>query len=142
MDSIFFKYAASKHVIGIGTGRTMHDLSQYLAHDKTYICSSTQSMIFLDKFSKSDIMNHSKVDIYFDSADYYDEEGNLVKGGGGAMTQERLLMDMAGNTIIIVQKSKKIINFKNIPIPVEIIKPSLGYIQNVLDDKGLKHQLR
>lgn len=142
MEGIFNKYAKDKDIIGIGTGKTMEEFSVYLPLTKVYIPTSTQSQMLMGANPIGLTMNHKKIDIYFDSADYYNERGDLIKGGGGALTQEKLMCDMAEQTVIIVRKHKFVDKFEKLFVPIEIVKPSYGYIVGILENKGLLYKLR
>ena len=60
-----------------------------------------------------------KIDVVFDGADQIDEQKNLVKGGGGALLRENILINAAKKVVITADKSKFVKNF-NRPIPIEV----------------------
>lgn len=142
MENIFNRYAGSKRVVGIGTGRTMEQLGEILPYDRTYICTSHQTALFLSGRPVQSAMNFQRADVYFDSTDFYDGRGNLIKGGAGGLTQEKLLVEMSDAVIIIADKSKYAEEFTNILVPVEIVPPSLSYFTGLLDRRPLGYRLR
>jgi len=139
---IFDKYILDDNIIGIGTGKTMRQFAKNLPNDKKYVPTSLQAELFLENKPIISSMNCSHIDIYFDSADYYNDRGDLIKGGGGALTQEKLLMGISTKAVIMVQKKKHVSNFEGLMIPLEIIRPSYGYVSALLDTLGFRHELR
>lgn len=142
MTGIFKKYTKDSTLVGIGMGKTMRTFSTVLTDSFTYVPSSNQTTQFLVGKITADIQNLSYVDIYFDSADYYDKNGNLIKGGGGALTKEKLLLKMANRAVILVDKSKMKKTFNNILVPIEILKESYMYFMKILKEHKLKGQIR
>lgn len=128
--------------IGIGMGRTMRNFSKILPDGYAYYPASNQTSIFLREKIVLPLQNTSAVDVYFDSADVYDASGNLIKGGGGAFTLEKLLMKMAKTTVIVVHKEKRLETLKGQTVPVEILKDSRGYFIDILKKYNLKGELR
>ncbi|KAI5175593.1 ribose 5-phosphate isomerase A, partial [Pancytospora epiphaga] len=129
-------------MVGIGSGTTMRKFSKYLTQDKTYVASSIQAEMFLGKLPTIPVGTCRSLDVYFDSADFYLNTGELIKGGGGSMVQERLLAKLAKRTVIIVQRSKLRESFDDLFVPVEIIKSSFGYISKYLQEQGIAFSLR
>ncbi|KAF9762289.1 Ribose-5-phosphate isomerase A [Nosema granulosis] len=133
-----------KEIIGIGTGSTVEKFIKYLNKDKTYVASSYQTMIALHKYNlkTTPLALVSSVDLYIDGADYFDNIGNLIKGKGGALTNEKLLCSMSREVMIIAQDYKFRDNFENCYVPIEIIPQSLNYIRSILVKTGLPFSLR
>ncbi len=61
------------------------------------------------------------MDVYVDGADEFDGRLNLVKGGGGALTREKIVADVAKEFVCIVDESKKVDLLGLFPLPVEVI---------------------
>lgn len=142
MVSLFKKYTSDCQTVGIGMGKTMRNFANVLSYNFTYIPSSNQTSQFLIEKITTDMQNLSTVDVYFDSADYYDTQGNLIKGGGGALTREKLLMKMAKKSVILVDKSKLVKSFEKILVPIEILKESYMYFMRILKLHKLRGKLR
>ncbi|CAD25737.1 RIBOSE 5-PHOSPHATE ISOMERASE [Encephalitozoon cuniculi GB-M1] len=144
MDRGFPKCIANKTVIGIGTGTTVERYIDALHHDATYVPSSIRTALILSEkgFTVSSPLAHGVLDLYIDGADYFDKNGNMIKGGGGALTTEKLLYSMAKETIIIVQSHKYRETFDGCFIPVEAIPTSLLKLISTLEGSGLKYCLR
>lgn len=134
----------SKIVVGVGTGTTIERYMGVLDKDVLYVPSSIQTALILSEkgFMVSNPLTHETLDLYIDGADYFDRNGNMIKGGGGALTTEKLLHSMAKETIIIVQSSKYKERFDGCLVPIEIIPISLMKFVSILKEYGLKHFLR
>lgn len=141
-SEIFKKYAQRAMTIGIGMGRTMFDFSSILPEDRIYLSASNQTRIFLRSKLQYPLETCDEIDVYFDGADAYDKTGSLIKGGGGSLTLEKLMLKMAKNTVIIVQKSKFVDSFENMTVPVEILKESLGVFMKILKNRNIEGKLR
>ncbi|ELA41643.1 ribose 5-phosphate isomerase A [Vittaforma corneae ATCC 50505] len=136
---IFNKYAtANVKSIGIGMGSTMLKFSEILPSKYLYFPASNQTLMFLKNKTVSSLQNASTMDLYFDGADYYDCFGNLIKGGGGALTVEKLMINMSKKSVIVVQNNKYVNSFEELAIPVEILKESYGYFLRVLKDHSVQ----
>lgn len=143
MIHIFNKYAGrDTKTIGIGMGKTMLAFSTALPSKYLYYAASLQTQLFLVSKNVLPLSSVGSVDLYFDSADAYDSNGNLIKGGGGALTLEKLLTTMASRTVIVVQKDKYVENFNNHLVPVEILKECYGYFKRVLSEWKIGGSLR
>ena len=86
---------------------------------------------------KTSSLISTKPDWYFDGADEVDGEGNLIKGRGGAMYREKLVMVSARRTYILVDQSKFVDNLgEKFAIPVEVQQEALHYAQESLTKLG------
>lgn len=133
-----------KHTIGIGTGRTVESILQYLNPSSTYVSSSHQTSISLTNLSLKSVPIETvqRLDLYIDGCDYFDREGNMIKGKGGSLTTEKLLCSMADEVVIVVQDYKYRKRFNNCYVPIEILPQSIKYIENILIKNGIKYELR
>ena len=114
-------------VLGIGTGSTtdyftknfLPNLSNKL---KCVYSSSDRTTSLLNDlgFMVKDYDQNAVIDIYVDGADEVDKNLNLIKGGGGAHTNEKRLAKIANQFICIVDESKIVETLGNFPLPVEI----------------------
>lgn len=78
-----------------------------------------------------------KPDWTFDGADEVDPSSNMIKGRGGAMFKEKLLICNSKKTYILIDKSKLVQSLgQNFPVPVEVFPPSLLYVESRLKDMG------
>ncbi|ADM12340.1 ribose 5-phosphate isomerase [Encephalitozoon intestinalis ATCC 50506] len=138
------KNVESRTVIGIGTGTTIERYIGVLDREVVYVPSSIQTALKLREkgLIVSSPLGHESLDLYIDGADYFDKCGNLIKGGGGALTTEKLLYSMAKDIIIIVQRHKYRETFEGCLVPIEISSISLMKFLSILQEYKLKHFLR
>lgn len=82
-----------------------------------------------------------KIDVVFDGADQIDQQKNLIKGGGGALLRENILINAAKKVIIMADKSKFVKNF-NIKVPVEVHPLARNIILKSIQKLGGKPEIR
>lgn len=83
------------------------------------------------------ILWNKRPDWTFDGADEVDPQRNLIKGRGGAMFKEKLLIRSSRKTFIIIDPSKRVNQLGNkFPIPVEVFPDSLTYVEHELQRLG------
>jgi ribose 5-phosphate isomerase A len=83
-----------------------------------------------------------KLPAYVDGADEIDPAGHMIKGGGGALTREKIIASMAQQFICICDASKQVPVLGNFALPVEIIPVSRGIVTQELAKLGGKVSLR
>lgn len=144
MSKEFLKHTKDKAVIGIGTGTTVESYIEMLSPDAIYVSSSIRTALVLSEkgFVVSSPLGHDSLDLYIDGADYFDRSGNLIKGGGGALTMEKLLYSMAKEALIMVQAHKYRETFDECLVPIEIIPASLSRFISILRENRLEYCLR
>ena len=114
-------------VLGIGTGSTTNYFIEILIQEKLdlkgAVCSSNASEEYL-KMSNIQILSLNdvhKIDFYVDGADEFNSRKELIKGGGGALTREKILAHSSETFICIVDDSKYSDLLGNFPVPIEVI---------------------
>ena len=114
-------------VLGIGTGSTTNYFIEILNQEKLdlkgAVCSSNASEEYL-KISNIEILSLNdvhKIDFYVDGADEFNSRKELNKGGGGALTREKILAHSSETFICIVDDSKYSDLLGNFPVPIEVI---------------------
>ena len=130
-------------VIGIGTGSTTNffidELNKAKVQVKGVVCSSSASEDLInnsyDIFTLNDV--HS-IDFYIDGADEYNDRKELIKGGGGALTREKILAYSSDKFICIVDESKYTDLLGKFPLPVEVIEIARSAISRELMKMGGK----
>ena len=117
-------------VIGVGTGSTVNyfidALPMIKGRIKALVSSSkatTQRLLAL-QLPVDDPNQFSQLDFYVDGADEFDPHFQLIKGGGGAMTGERVIASMAKKFICIADESKSVKHLGKFPIAVEVLQPA------------------
>lgn len=88
-----------------------------------------------------DLLQFPKPDIYVDGADEIDTELNCIKGGGAALTREKVLA-YASNKFVIIIDSSKHVDLLKMPIPVEVLPFSYGFVKRKITEMGGKASLR
>ncbi|AEO08752.1 ribose-5-phosphate isomerase A [Buchnera aphidicola str. Ak (Acyrthosiphon kondoi)] len=121
-------------IIGVGTGTTIVYFIEALSTIKNLIygaVSSSNSSTLLLKKQGIEVFNlksFSSIAIYVDSADEINHRMEMIKGGGGALTREKIIATMAKKFVCIIDKSKKVDILGKFPLPIEIIPMALSYI--------------
>ena len=72
------------------------------------------------------------LDLYIDGADEFDKHRRLIKGGGGALTREKIIAAASRKFVCIVDESKKVGVLGNFPLPVEVIPMARSYVARQL----------
>ena len=115
-------------VLGIGTGSTTNYFIEILNQEKLdlkgAVCSSKASEENL-KRSNIEILSLNdvhKIDFYVDGADEFNNRKELIKGGGGALTREKILAHSSETFICIVDDSKYSDLLGDFPVPIEVIE--------------------
>ena len=115
-------------VLGIGTGTTTNYFIEIINNEnldiKGAVCSSDASKELLSN-SNIEILSLNdvyKIDFYIDGADEFNSRKELIKGGGGALTREKILAHFSQTFICIVDDSKYSDLLGNFPVPIEVIE--------------------
>ncbi|MFV0536727.1 MAG: ribose 5-phosphate isomerase A [Dysgonomonas sp.] len=137
--------ASDGDVIGAGSGSTVY-LALYAIAKKMerenlaiqVIPSSLEiSMTCTQLGIPQTTLLDKKPDWTFDGADEVDPNNNMIKGRGGAMFKEKLLICSSKKTYILIDKSKLVpLLGQNFPVPVEVFPSSLLYVESKLKDMG------
>ena len=120
-------YIENDHVVGIGTGSTVNHVIELLPSlsDKimAVVSSSRATTALLEQqgFEVSMLNAVSDVDVYIDGADEANKHRQLIKGGGGALTREKILASAARRFVCIIDDSKQVDMLGTFPLPVEVI---------------------
>lgn len=123
-----------KMVIGIGTGSTINYfidlLAEYRMDFDGAVASSEATATRLKKHGIPvyDLNSVSEMDFYIDGADELNKYLELIKGGGGALTREKIIAAVAKTFICIADESKMVSGLGNFPLPVEVIPMARSYV--------------
>lgn len=135
-------------IIGVGTGSTVNYFIQELAKIKHMfkgaVSSSEASTELLEKsgievFELNDV---NEILVYVDGADEVDTSNNLIKGGGGAHTREKIVASASNEFVCIVDESKLVKTLGNFPLPVEAMIKSRSYVAREIVKIGGLPELR
>lgn len=129
------QYVKDDAVLGIGTGSTVNYFIAALAKIKhrinATVASSEASANKLKALNIAviDLNAAGTIEAYFDGADEFNAHHALVKGGGGALTREKIIASASKQFICMVDQSKQVdILGKHFPIPVEVIPMARSYV--------------
>ena len=139
---------APGQVLGIGTGSTANCFIDALAPHKNHFSGAVSSSnATTERLLKHGfkVLDPNDVDVlptYVDGADEIDPAGHMIKGGGGALTREKIIASMAKQFICICDASKQVAVLGNFALPVEIIPLSKGIVTQELAKLGGTVSLR
>lgn len=129
------KYIQPETVVGVGTGTTINFFIEALASIQHKIEGAVASSIATADLLKKvgirvfDLNVVDKVPVYVDGADAINEQFQLIKGRGGALTREKIIATVAEQFICIADETKVVKNFNGeIPLPIEVIPMARSYV--------------
>lgn len=135
-------------VVGIGTGSTVNCLIDVLPQVKNRIEACVSSSIETTKrlkahgFAVRELNQTGPLSLYIDGADECDAHNRLIKGGGGALTREKIIAAASNRFICIVDESKMVKILGNFPLPVEVIPMAQSHVGRALAILGGQPELR
>ena len=143
------KLVKNHQIIGLGSGRAatafVKSLSLFVKKKKLNIrCIPTSLQIKLEaEKGKLHLMDTilDKIDIVFDGADQIDKAKNLIKGGGGALLRENILISTSKKVVIMADASKFVTNFKR-DVPVEVHPLARNTVTKAISKIGGKPSIR
>jgi ribose 5-phosphate isomerase A len=121
-------------VIGVGTGSTVNHFIDALAAIKSQIAGAVSSS---DKSTERlrahgirvlDAAEVERIPVYVDGADEIDPRGHMIKGGGAALTREKIVADLAERFVCIADESKRVDVLGRFPLPVEVIPMAVAQV--------------
>ncbi len=139
---------ADAAVIGVGTGSTANYFIDALAARRGRIrgavASSEASAERLRRIGIPvlDLETVSEVPVYVDGADEIDFELAMIKGGGGALTREKIVAACARRFICIADQSKRVRTLGRFPLPVEVIPMARAHVAREIARSGGEPRLR
>jgi ribose 5-phosphate isomerase A len=139
--------AALKHVIegrivGVGTGSTARLFIEELAGMKGCIAGAVASSEDTKKRLEShgievfDLNEITDMPVYIDGADEITPEMHMIKGGGGALTREKIVSAVAGKFVCIVDGTKVVDSLGRFSLPVEVIPMASAYVAREIAKLG------
>ena len=125
-------------VLGVGTGSTVNELIALLPSVRDRIdklvSSSKASTELLEQngFEVSTLNEAGDVDLYIDGADEANKRLHLIKGGGGALTREKVLAGAARRFVCIVDETKLVGMLGTFPLPIEVLPMAQAFVSRKL----------
>ena len=135
-------------VLGVGTGSTVNCFIEALAASgmriEATVSSSEASTRLLEShgFKVRELNLAGTLDMYIDGADEFDAHRRLIKGGGGALTREKIITAASRKFVCIVDESKKVGVLGKFPMPVEVIPMARSFVARQLVVMGGQPELR
>lgn len=135
-------------IIGVGTGSTANFFIDELAKVKHKIDGAVASSEATAERLKShgievfDLNSVSSLDIYVDGADEITEHLHMLKGGGGALTREKIVAAVAKTFVCICDASKYVDVLGKFPLPIEVLPMARSYVAREITKLGGQPELR
>ena len=121
-------------ILGMGTGSTVNELIKELPAFRdqldAIVASSedTAKRLTALGFKVSELSDVGNLDLYIDGADEANKQFHLIKGGGGALTREKILANAAREFVCIIDDSKWVGVLGTFPLPIEIVPMARAYV--------------
>lgn len=141
-------YVRDSRIVGVGTGSTVnHFIDQLpdLAPDLEGAVSSSEASSERLREKGIEVLELNSVgtlDVYVDGADETTRHLHLIKGGGGALTREKIVAAASRQFVCIVDESKLVGRLGAFPLPVEVIPMARSYVARELVKHGGQPDLR
>lgn len=141
-------YIKNSAVIGVGTGSTVNFFIEELAKNKGHIDGAVSSSVATENLLKEHniplIALNSVIElpIYVDGADEATKNKHLIKGGGGALTREKIVAAASKQFICIIDDTKLVPLLGNFPLPIEVIPMAQSYVAREITKLGGQPELR
>ena len=142
------RYVVPGEIVGVGTGSTVNKFIDALASMKDQIKGAVSSSVASTERLQAlgipvfDANTVTSLSVYIDGADEIDGQGYMVKGGGAALTREKIVAALAQQFVCIADESKLVSALGNFPLPVEVIPMAAGQIARKFEAMGGTATLR
>ena len=142
------QYVVKGDIVGVGTGSTVNKFIDALGSIKDQIKgavssseASTQRLkaLGIQVFDANEV---GELAVYIDGADEIDGQGNMVKGGGAALTREKIVAAQSRRFVCIADESKLVGRLGRFPIPVEVIPMATSRVMRQFATMGGNSSLR
>ena len=141
-------YVTEGSVLGVGTGSTVNHFIAALARRKIRLAGAVSSSEASSRLLKAagydvvDLNSTGDLDLYVDGADEATRHLQLIKGGGAALTREKIVAAASRRFVCIVDRSKLVDVLGRFPLPVEVIPMARSYVARQLVRLGGQPVLR
>ena len=129
-------------VVGVGTGSTVNHFIQALGTMQEPIAGAVSSSEESSRRLRAlgiEVLDSNRVEripVYSDGADEIDGQGCMIKGGGGALTREKIVADLAERFVCIADASKRVARLGAFGLPVEVIPMAAAQVSRQLVELG------
>ncbi len=141
-------YVDTRQVIGIGSGSTVEMFINLLdkIRSKVDACVSssirTSQLLNKNGFRVIELREAGTIPVYVDGADEANKQKQLIKGGGGALTREKIVASSSEKFVCIIDDSKYVSKLGKFPLPIEVISMAQSKIALEMVKKGARPVLR
>jgi len=141
-------YVVAGKIVGVGTGSTANFFIDELAKIKEQIAGAvasseaTAARLRAHGIQVFDLNEVTSIPVYIDGADEIDHQGAMIKGGGAALTREKIVASVAQQFVCIADESKLVTVLGKFPLPVEVIPMARSVVARELSLLGGKTVLR
>ncbi|MEZ5701906.1 MAG: ribose-5-phosphate isomerase RpiA [Burkholderiaceae bacterium] len=141
-------YVTPGEIVGVGTGSTVNKFIDALATMKDQVpgaVSSSEASTARLKALGIPVLEAAEVEelsVYIDGADEIDAQGHMIKGGGAALTREKIVAAQSRRFVCIADETKLVKALGSFPLPVEVIPMGAARIARQFEAKGGKAKLR
>ena len=135
-------YVEDGSVVGIGTGSTVahfiDELGKIRGRIEATVSSSEKSTALLKQLGIRvvDLNSVGELSLYVDGADECDPRKCLIKGGGAALTREKIIAAASRKFVCMIDASKRVDVLGRFPLPVEVIPMARGYVAREIVRRG------
>ena len=142
------QYVVPGEIVGVGTGSTVNKFIDALASIKDSIRGAVSSSVASTERLKAlgipvfDANEVQSLSVYIDGADEIDGTGHMVKGGGAALTREKIVAALAQRFVCIADESKLVEVLGSFPLPVEVIPMATAHVRRRFEGKGATASVR
>lgn len=142
------EYIEDTIILGVGTGSTVNCFIDVLHTVKSRIdacvasSDATAQRLRRAGFQVIDLNVASEVPLYIDGADEVNAQHQMIKGGGGALTREKIIASVATTFVCIVDESKVVQRLGQFPVAVEVLPIARSYVARQLVKLGGDPQYR
>jgi ribose 5-phosphate isomerase A len=142
------QYVVPGEIVGVGTGSTVNKFIEALATMKDQIkgaVSSSEASTLRLKALGITVFDSNEVErlaVYIDGADEIDHQGHMVKGGGAALTREKIVAAQSAQFVCIADESKLVSALGAFPLPVEVIPMATARIVRQFQAMGANAVVR
>jgi ribose 5-phosphate isomerase A len=143
-----YEYINEDEYLGVGTGSTVNHFIDVLAERQPEIpgCVSsskaTTERLRAAGFDVVDLNSSGELGVYIDGADEANEHLELIKGGGGALTREKIIASASRRFVCMVDGAKQVDLLGRFPLPVEVIEMGRSSVARALVKLGGEPELR
>ena len=142
------RYVVPGDIVGVGTGSTVNKFIDALATIKDQVRGAVSSSVASTERLRAigipvlDANDVEQLSVYVDGADEIDGQGYMVKGGGAALTREKIVASLARQFVCIADESKRVETLGRFPLPVEVIPMAAAHIARRFPALGGQARLR